>query len=291
MVRTTGWLYAVVALLPAGAAAKEPEPEVLARAAKWQVDYDKEACHLLAKFGEGRHQVIARFTRYKPGDAFDLTLYGSRLLGLNAKVPVTVAFGAGGSTVIGEAMTGTAGEETPLLVLTNLRLDGRPGDAADAPGVTPAQESAIAEATFVIPRKRAFRLGFGSLGQPLAALRACQADLLRHWGFDPQVQARLSRPAMPVAEPTGWINGFDYPQAMRVGNNVLVRFRLDLDSAGAVSACHVLYRSKPDDFADVACRAVSERARFRPALDAEGKPVRSFYIDEIRWLAPLTEAD
>lgn len=289
MYRTMILLCAAVMALPA--AARNPAPELLAHAGKWQVDYDKEACHLLAKFGAGGDEVIARFTRYQPGDPFDLTLYGKRLRGLPSRLNIEVAFGPAGAPLTREAMTGTAGK-TPMLLVSGLRLDGAAGETVNLPTISPAREAAAADATFMIPRKQAFRLGFGSLGAPLAALRKCQTDLLRHWGFDPEVEARLSRPATPVGEPASWLNTADYPLPPEIAdNNVVVQYRLDVDPDGVVSACHVVYRTKPDNFADVTCREMSRSARFRPALDAAGKPVRSFYVNKVRWLAREDDAD
>ena len=288
MVRMMRWLWAIVAVLPVAAAAKDGAPELLAHTGKWQVDYDKEACHLLGKFGAGDEEVVARFTRYQPGDPFDLTLYGKRLRGLQPSVRVEVAFGPSGTPLEREAMTGIAGK-TPMLLLSGLRLDGSPAETAHLPAIAPARETATASATFIIPRKRAFRLGFGSLGQPLAAMRACQTDLVRHWGFDPEVHARLSRPVTPVGDPASWLNTADHPLPVEIeDNNVVVQYRLDVDPDGIVSACHVLYRTKPDAFGDLVCGDISRNARFRPALDAAGKPVRSFYVNRVRWSARQT---
>ncbi len=65
--------------------------------------------------------------------------------------------------------------------------------------------------------------------------------------------------------------------------NGYVRFRLDVDETGNVAGCRVLYRTNPDEFADLSCKLISKRAKFAPALDAKGKPVKSYYISQIRW--------
>lgn len=286
MYRTMILPCALVVALPAAAAAKERTPELLAHAGKWQVDYDNEACHLLGKFGTDDNHVIARFTRYQPGDSFDLTLYGKRLRGLDASFEARIDFGPGGKAVKEPGMAGNSGK-VPLAVFSSVRLDGYEGDWEEAPELTPAQETAIAHATIAMPRRPAFRLGFGSLGKPLAAMRACQDNLVKHWGFDPEVHAKLSRPAKPAANPAKWLSGSDFPVGAAMGgHNGIVQFRLDVDPEGKLSACHILYRTEPDDFADITCRALTRRARFEPALDAVGKPVRSFYVGKVRWLAP-----
>lgn len=138
--------------------------------------------------------------------------------------------------------------------------------------------------TVDIQGKRPFRLEFGSLGKPFEQMRHCMDTLLESWGYDPKVQAELLRPASAITPPSRWLSPSDYPLgALRMGHNGIVQFRLDVDAEGKVGGCHVLARTSPDDFADATCRAVTRRAKLQPALDAEGKPVRSFYVQKVIW--------
>ena len=57
------------------------------------------------------------------------------------------------------------------------------------------------------------------------------------------------------------------------------------DETGKPLGCRVLFRTNPDEFADRSCKALLQRAKFNPARDAQGKPVKSFYINTIRWMA------
>jgi TonB family protein len=108
---------------------------------------------------------------------------------------------------------------------------------------------------------------------------------VKSWGYDPAVQAALSRPVTRSNAPTDWLKDSDYPdEATRRGYNGLVQIRLDVDSSGKVTGCHVLNRTNPDVFADLTCRAVTKRAKLQPALDAAGQPVRSFEVYSIVWV-------
>jgi protein TonB len=119
----------------------------------------------------------------------------------------------------------------------------------------------------------------------MAQLRACQTDLLKSWGYDPAVQTTLTRPARPTSTAASWLKPDDYPAgAISLGQNGIVQFRLDVDADGKILGCHVLARTSPDVFADTTCRAVTRRATLVPALDAGGKPVRSFYVAKVRWV-------
>ena len=276
----------VVAAAPLGPAqAKASAPETLTRTGKWVVNYDRDACHLLAQFGTDKDILVMRLTRYEPGEAFHLSLYGRKLASDAPRIDADVDFGLRGTPVRMGALTGQVGE-VPLLLFGSTRLDGweRSKPEETGPTLSPQQEGAVSGVTVKIQRKKPFRLEFGSLAKPMEQLRTCQADLLKSWGYDPVVQTTLTKPARPANAPTTWLKAADYPGGAReTGQNGIVQFRLDVDAAGNISGCHVLARTNPDVFADATCRAVTRRARLSPALDANGKPVRSFYVQSVRW--------
>ena len=294
MIRT---LFLCLALAGAGAPAFAAGPadgkpvETLTRQGKWLVDYSRDACNLAAQMGEGKSSVVVRFVRYEPGDAFDLSVFGDRF-GMNAvKVEGTADFGLGGKPIAIDGLSGNVGK-LKAIFFGGMRLDGwrskgwtrEPAEAS--PPLAPEQEARVTGVTLDIRGKRAVRLEFGSLAKPFAEMRKCVDSLVTSWGYDPAQQAAATRPVSPVTEPQGWLNSGDYPPgALFQGHNGLVQFRLDVDPEGKVAGCYVLARTNPDDFADITCRAISKRARLRPALDAQGMPMRSFWVCKVHWLA------
>lgn len=277
------WL--VAAALPVTALAQAPAPETLTRTGAWVVNYDRDACHLIAQFGTGEDMLIMRLTRYEPGDWFDLILYGERLASPEPRSDAKLDFGLRETPVKLQSMNGKSGK-VPMMLLGTTRLDGweRSQPEESGPPLSPQQEAAVSGVTVKLGGKKPFRLQFGSLAQPMAQLRACQADLLKSWGYDPAVQTSLSRPVQSANSPGGWLRPNDYPSAaLANGHNGMVQFRLDVDADGSISGCHVLARTSPDVFADTTCRFVRRRAKLKPALDGGGKPVRSFYVQKVRW--------
>lgn len=271
--------------VPTAALAEVSAPETLTRTGNWVVDYDRDACHLFARFGTGKDMLIMRLTRYEPGDAFDLSLYGRKFASADTRSKVKIHFGLRGTPVEAETVNGKAGN-LPLMLFGSTRLDGwkSAGQEEIGPSLSPQQEAAVSGVTVKIGRKKPFRLEFGSLAKPMEQLRTCQTDLLKSWGYDPVVQTTLAKPARPTNSPAAWLQPSDYPAgAVALGQNGIVQFRLDVDADGKVSGCHVLARTSPDVFADTTCRAVTRRARLEPALDAGGNPVRSFYVQKVRW--------
>lgn len=259
-------------------------PLELRLSAPWEINYDKDSCHLIGQFGTGGDRIVARFTRYAPGDLFDLALVGERLK--TAPWPkVRYDFGLAERPAEKVAVAGTLGE-LPLLQLSAIRVDGWNGDPGDkdAPPVSPVQEAGVAGVTLGLPGRPPVRLVFGSLGKPMAALRTCTAHLVRSWGYDPDVQSTLSRPLEPATPPREWVTYRDYPRgALTARNDGLVQFRLDVDATGRVSACHVLARTEPDAFGDLTCRLMMRRAGFRPALDAHGEAVPAYFVSRVTW--------
>lgn len=263
----------------------EPQPEVLTRTGKWVADYDRDGCHLLAEFGADDAKVTIRFTRYDLGDKFDLSFYGKRLRLRRLDVSAKIDFGLSNKPVQASGLTGDV-NGMPALFFNSVRLDGwEPKTEKERPSaVTPEQEGSVNGVTLAIKGEPAFRLEFGSLAKPFASMRDCMTLLVRSWGYDPEVQATLRRRPKPSTPPIGWLDPADYPsEASASGRNGLVQFRMDIDEQGKLTGCYILARTIPDDFDKVTCRGVMRRGKFVPALDAQGKPVRSYSVEKILW--------
>ncbi|RYD53798.1 MAG: hypothetical protein EOP60_09565 [Sphingomonadales bacterium] len=264
--------------------ARAPEIEVLKRTDKWVLNYDRDACHLIGQFGTGDAMLAARFTRYQPSTHFDLALYGDRLGG--ERTDAKIDFGIG-KPISAEGMGGKAGKLNAVF-FPGMRLDGWSGvSRADvAPELSPAQEAATTGMTVTIRGKRPVRLDFGHLGKAMAQMRDCTTDLVRQWGYDPAVQAALTRKVEPTDSPQKWLRSTDFPTTAKwSGSDGIVQFRLDVDAEGKIAGCYILARTSPDLFADVTCDAIKRRAKLEPALDAQGKPVRSYFVQKVLWKA------
>jgi len=267
------------------AVAAEKPPETLAREGKWVLNVDRDSCQLIAQFGKGDDMVMAKFTRFEPDEHFDLALIGKRMGSSVANDEARLDFGLKGQPVSTNVMNGNIGK-WPASFLSNARLDGWRREKPDdlPPRITPEQEAAVSGLTVTRRGKRPFRLDFGSLAKPFAQLRGCATTLVHNWGYDQQVQMRLLRPVSPITPPGSWVTNDDYPrEAVRMGYNGFVQFRLDVDAEGKVVGCYILARTSPDEFADTVCRVFTKRAKFQPALDERGNAVRSYFVSKMRF--------
>ncbi len=122
------------------------------------------------------------------------------------------------------------------------------------------------------------------MDKPLAALSTCIDELMTHWGIDIEKHKKLSRSVVPDGNPGRWIKGNDYPTDMlHQRQPALVQFRLSVDETGAVTGCHIQKTTRPKEFDDAVCKSLTRRANFLPALDENGKPIKSFYRNTVRF--------
>jgi len=262
--------------------------ETLTRSENWVASYDQDSCSLATQLGTGKSSVIVRFTRYQQGDFFDLSVYGDRFGAFTTRVEGSVDFGLGGKPIYIKGLAALSGTRRAMF-FGPLRLDGNKVEVKDRSlmpqPVTPEQEARVTGVTLSIVGRPKVRLEFGSLAAPMAEMRRCVDDLVKSWGYDPVQQATALRPVSPITPVLKWIDPEDFPMdALYARRSGVVQFRLDVDPEGKVLGCHVLARTDPDEFADTTCRALTKGARLQPALDAQGRPMRSYWVSKLTWL-------
>jgi TonB family protein len=110
----------------------------------------------------------------------------------------------------------------------------------------------------------------------------CAVGLGELWGFTREEQAAVAMP--PQGNVAAQVDSGDYPsEALRNNEGGQARVRLSIDTDGRVSDCVVITTSGTASIDETTCR-VASKARFKPALDANGRPVRSLAIALISWL-------
>lgn len=293
------WLSTVplLAVLALSANAEAKEPLRLQPSSKWNVHYGEDSCSMARSFGEGDQKVILVADRYAPGDELQLSFTGKPARTGLLQGVVQVRFGPNEAVQDVEFYPATSADKTPAVILRgSITIAPRSPeekaayDAAVDTGNMDFQSSKIAPereaaATF-IEVKRSIREPFiletGSLGPPLEALRKCTDELLGHWGIDVAKHVTLSRQVTPVSNPGKWVRSNDYPPAMiQQGKRAIVHFRLNVDTAGRPTKCHIQKSTRPQAFDDAVCKAILRNAKFDPALDAEGSPVASYWRNTV----------
>jgi TonB family protein len=93
----------------------------------------------------------------------------------------------------------------------------------------------------------------------------------------------------PAIDPGTWIGPGDYPKAaLRAGAAGVTGFVLQVGPDGRVKDCFVTQTSGNDGLDAATCALLGDRARFTPALDAQGQPTTGSYRSSVRWQIPAT---
>jgi hypothetical protein len=276
----------------------DKEALVLKPTSSWNIDYADDRCRLARQFGEGEQKVFAFFDRYGPDDFFKLTLAGKPMSTWAEKAEAAVQFGPAEAQQMLYFLKGTIADDMPALIFTS-RARVAPASAAErlaikqrdddewielAP-VSAEREAAIRYLSVGKPLRRAVILETGSLRAPMAALNKCIDNLVTHWGVDVEKHKNLTARVKPLVNPGKW--SIDYPAKMlQAGQPAIVEFRLSVGTDGKPTTCHIQSTTRPKEFDAAVCGWIMKRARFSPALDAEGKPLASYYRNTVRFALP-----
>lgn len=93
----------------------------------------------------------------------------------------------------------------------------------------------------------------------------------------------------PLPDPNGdlWVTEADYPVAARRGNmEGSVRVELHISDIGCPTKCLVVESSGHGVLDNETCALMMRRARYKPALDADGRPIASVTTLKFRWSLP-----
>jgi len=166
--------------------------------------------------------------------------------------------------------------------------------AADGPESTFQRN--ITHVTAEFARREPFRLDTGSMAAPFAAMRQCVDDLVASWGIDPVAyrghsqQAQLGGQSNALLAPADGKDAADWNErhmkrilASTPAGRGAIPVRVMLDAAGRPTACALQVAYASESYRQAVCEMLSEVA-YRPALDAEGRPVPSFIQIDMRSL-------
>lgn len=293
-----GALALIAISLPTSAQAAEPALE-LKQTSAWNVDYADDRCRLMRKFGSGKDEAFAIFDRYGPTDRFRMTLAGKPFKTFVENGEATVQFGPAEGEQQLKFYRGTLGEMPALVFRHQIRVappsateqtaidNAKNGVWVELAPVGPERVRAIKNLSVGKPLRQTVVLETGPMQKPFEALAKCVDDLMITWGIDVERHKTLSQSVRPLTSPGEWIVSKDYPMKMlSAGQPAIVEFRLSVDAEGKPASCHIQSTTRPKDFDKAVCDSLMRRARFAPALDADGKPIASYYRNTVNFALP-----
>jgi|GEM_PF-1071988 len=120
----------------------------------------------------------------------------------------------------------------------------------------------------------------------VAALVSCNNYLMRALGLDPAALAALKRRPRQLRNGP-LIRASDYPpEARRRRNQGMTVMRLAINPQGRVVDCVPVQSSGSEVLDRQSCSLTTKRARFHPALDANGTPAAAHTVTSVMWLLP-----
>lgn len=282
----------------------EAKTVMLAPTGTWHMDYADDSCRLARLFGEGDERVAFYLERYGPGDRFHMAVAGNAI-GKAPQSETRVQFGIQDTAYEYEPVLGELAEFGPALIFNPAYPSAKTAEVAFAKmadkdkyadfidprifahDVTDEQFAAIEWVAFERRGGHRLVLELPQFGQAMKALQNCTEELVSHWNIDVEAHRSLTRLPIPKNSPGGWLTNSDYPIGLiRRGDQGIVQFRLDVDPSGKVTGCHIQRSTRPEGFDKIVCEKISQRAKFEPALDRDGKPIASFYRNSARFLMP-----
>lgn len=274
-------------------------PLQLKQTSPWNVDYADDRCRLMRQFGEGEEKVYAIFDRYGPGERFRMTIAGKPVRTSVQNGDANIQFGPTESEQQLAFYKGDLGEYPALVFHSQVRvappsaaeqalIDKRKNDEwIEIAPVDPVREAAIRTLTVGKPLRRTVILETGPMRKPLEALGKCIDNLMISWGVDVERHKMLSRTVEPLTSPVKWVVSSDYPVKMlSSGQPAIVEFRMSVSADGSPVSCHIQSTTRSKEFDKAVCGSLMKRARFSPALDADGKPLASYYRNTVRFALP-----
>ena len=279
-----------------------PSMVVLQPSSNWYLDYADGYCRLARQFGVGDHKTVFYLEQYEPDNRFTVLVAGPDFVAEKVHRG-KLRFGVDGAEALGERLKaklmdgygegvsiGGMGLLPNANPLPGKRIPAGSTDYQAPPSPTslaPADVAHISYFELLEGDRPVARLELGRMSEPVKAMNACTEELLTHWGIDVVANRTRKRAPEPTTSPATWISYSDYPkELLREGREGTVYFRLDVDETGKATGCHVQQSTRPDGFDEAVCKSLMRRARFEPALGADGKPIPSYWRSSVSFQIP-----
>lgn len=267
---------------------ERPDAVLLEPASNWNIDFADNRCRLSRLFGSAEEPHLLFFEQAAPRSTFGVTLAGPALdrlkktrrlkFGMERDKPMEdlEIFSHGNVEQVGSAV-----------IIGNHSIGERDERERGEQALASAGiDLAVAETVdrIVLKKgKRVISFETGSMMPPFQALNVCTSDLLREWGLDPEQHKSYVPPSWENSKKIVRRIQEAYPrEALNSREQGIFRMRVIVEEDGSVSNCHLEKSTVTDKLESPACKEMRS-AKFMPARDADGKPMRSFYATTITY--------
>lgn len=138
--------------------------------------------------------------------------------------------------------------------------------------------------SFHLAKKRRYDFAIPDFKKAQSVLGQCLTGLRKEFAVDESVTDQIATEAVLTTPIYRFFNTKDYPTgALREGEQGYVGTLLWIESDGLVKDCRIVETSFRKALDERTCQVIRDRARFSPALDHQGRPIRSPYSQRIKW--------
>ena len=293
-----------LALMLSASVASAKEPVVLEPLSPWNLRYEENSCQLVRAFGDKAAPTVMVLERVSPESNLTLMVFGK---GLNSRMGNGDAKAAflpfRANQLDGGGVAETADKKQPAIYWTGVRFRSKPEDkrvvearrkqelrdlAFEAAELSREAEITKAITGLEITERgnRKVVLKTGPINRAHSMMRECAREQLVHWGVDPGIQDKIVRPAKSIRPFFRLFDISSYPpEAVRKGDQSVVKARLLIDNTGSVTSCTSLTAYRAPGFSEVVCDRL-KRAKFHPAELADGTKVPTYETATIKFVMP-----
>lgn len=265
-------------LVQGGAPAPAPTPQpVLEPVGRWVAQFEPSFCAVSRRFGDEKDGPLLVFKTLLPNDtSMDIILITqekTRLYGHVYTDMVVTADDGRGKLVSQRADTISLNNQQGLVRKITVDTDWIDSISDGRP------------LRIRYGRKQTMVVHPEGLASALKVLGQCQITLAQYWKLDTDSLKRMKVMPGPIGTPSVWLTSKDYPvSALSKGHGGFTIMAWDVETDGLPSNCRILQSSGDKILDDVACNAILKRARFKPAIDVDGKPMKSFLVRRVAWI-------
>ncbi|QZH74331.1 MAG: hypothetical protein JY451_11640 [Erythrobacter sp.] len=232
----------------------------------WTLNYDDDSCALSRDFTNATDRVSLEIRQFEPsgGLRFVIVSEGREVSPFNPRYFLNSV-----------AETRSAGTFLPIQIAergSGIVFYSESGLGQQSDPVTSVGFTGIFEETVI--------LEIGRMDEALPALERCTNELISHWGIDVEAHHSLTR-RPHLNRISDWIerevSGAWPSPISRTGDESFFNVRLIVETHGRASECHIQAGMGSQELRDWTCARLTRLARFDPALDASGDPIRSYW--------------
>lgn len=253
-----------VTVQPAAAAQLQP-------VSKWTVDFGDDRCVAYRTFGSTEHPIYLLLKPLPIGDVLQLQIAekGINRPGTRQKVSLIL-----GSDVPLNLLQLQYGADRKQVRMINLSKDqtGRLAASTSLQWSEPGKQ---------------YQLALGPMTKLIETVEKCRTMLAESWNATLTMQMTLRTGPTPQTPLVSLFSANDYPSdAVYKGQSGYAHVVLMVDEKGQIIDCTLIATSGIAVLDAQTCIILRKRAKFTPAIGADGKPTKGIFHQRVNWEMP-----